>query len=628
MTILYDADIKTYVSGQTSTADSWLISTWAAGQTGNMNWTANNVTRAADGSVNLILDAAAAGSSRPYEGGELQSKEVATTGTWTWVAQAPKMVSGAVFGMFTYKADYQTQPWIEFDFEFVGADTTKVQLNIHMEDPAGRHISLDQAMGGPIIVDLGFDAALAKHAYEVTVTETGATFYVDGKVVGQYGPSDMPGGIWQIGPQKSFVDIWSVSSGQAGWAGSFNYDGTPLVANFDGFDIRPNEYTSHFADGGTITPPPPPPVIDTTILNGDAAANALLGTLAGETINGLGGNDTLGGAGGNDKLFGGEGNDRLISGLGNDLLDGGNGTDWAAFDGTPGATVDLRLSTAQNTGYGTDTFVNVENLSGGAGANTFTGNDFANHFLGQGGDDRLVGNGGADTLDGGTGNDHLDGGAGGDVLSGGDGNDTLVISTGNDAITGGTGSDTLLVTGATGATIDLRITTGQYTGYGTDTISGVENVTGGAANDRLTGDNAANILLGNGGADTLTGGIGADVLQGGAGRDSLFGGVDSDRDTFVFASAGDSTVGKNRDIVSNFKSGTDVIDLHLIDANSGVASDQAFTYTGNSASARGVWYSVIKGDAIISIDTTGDARADMQIHVESVTSLSAGDFIL
>jgi beta-glucanase (GH16 family) len=43
------------------------------------------------------------------------------------------MVDGAVFGMFTYRADHFNDPWIEFDFEFVGADTTKVRLNIHME---------------------------------------------------------------------------------------------------------------------------------------------------------------------------------------------------------------------------------------------------------------------------------------------------------------------------------------------------------------------------------------------------------------------------------------------------------------------------------------------------------------
>lgn len=51
MAIVYDSMIKTYLSGQTSTADSWLISTWAAGQTSNMNWSADNGKRCPDHTV-------------------------------------------------------------------------------------------------------------------------------------------------------------------------------------------------------------------------------------------------------------------------------------------------------------------------------------------------------------------------------------------------------------------------------------------------------------------------------------------------------------------------------------------------------------------------------------------------
>ncbi len=620
MAIVYDSQIKTYVSGQTSTADSWLVSTWAAGQTSNMNWSANNVTRASDGSINLALNAAPAGSTRPYNGGEIQSNEIATTGTWTWVAQAPKMQDGAVFGMFTYKADYANQPWVEFDFEFVGKDTTKVQLNIHMEDASGHHISLDQAMGHPVIVDLGFDASLAKHTYETSVTTTGVTFYVDGKAIGHYGPQDMPGGVWQIGPQKSYVDLWSVSSGQSSWAGIWNYTGTPIVAHLDGFDVRPNEYGPEYAgaatDTGTVTPPP---VIDPL---------ALTGTAASETLNGSGGHDTLTGGGGNDSFFGGDGDDHMIGGSGNDHFDGGAGSDWIDFTGTAGATVDLRLTTAQSTGYGTDTIVNVENLSGGTGSNSFIGNDFANHFLGQGGDDRLTGYGGDDTLDGGSGNDTLDGGTGNDQMIGGDGNDTLLLSTGNDVMNGGAGTDTIVVTGSTGATINLSITSGQYTGYGTDTITGVDNLTGGAGNDSFTGHAGANTLIGNGGADTLSGGGGADILKGGLGSDMLYGGVDSDRDSFVFNSTSDSAVGKMKDTIFDFKSGTDVVDLHLIDANTALSGDQSFAFTGTSAAANAVWYQVVNGNAVVSVDVTGDGHADTQIQLQGVTSLSAGDFIL
>ncbi len=627
MAIVYDSQIRTYVSGQTSTADSWLVSTWAAGQTGNMNWSSDNVNRAADGSVNLTLGAAPAGSTRPYSGGEIQSNEVATTGTWTWVAQAPKMQDGAVFGLFTYKANYQTQPWVEFDFEFVGKDTTKVQLNIHMENASGQHISLDQAIGRPVIVDLGFDASQGKHTYEVSVTTSGATFYVDGNVVGEYGPQNMPGGVWQIGPQKSFVDLWSVSPGQESWAGSWNYNGTPIVGNLDGFDIRPNEYGSEYvaSDTGIVTPAP---VADPSLLTGDGGDNFLTGTIANETLNGNSGNDTLDGGGGHDRVYGGEGNDMLFASLGDSILDGGNGTDWLSFAGATGASVDLRVLTAQTTGYGVNTITNIENLSGGAGANSFVGNDFANHFVGQAGDDRFKGNGGVDTLDGGAGNDQLDGGTGNDVLLGGDGDDSLAVSTGNDVMSGGTGNDTVIVTGTAGATIDLRNASGQYTGYGTDTITGVENLTGGSGDDRFTGDSSSNILTGNGGNDTLSGGTGADTFIGGAGKDMLYGGLDDKADSFVFLGPADSSTGKSRDMIFDFRSGTDVIDLHQIDGNTLLADDQSLAFSGTKPASFAIWYQMVKGDAVVSVDVDGNGRADMQIHVQGVTLLTAGDFIL
>ena len=52
-----------------------------------------------------------------------------------------------------------------------------------------------------------------------------------------------------------------------------------------------------------------------------------------------------------------------------------------------------------------------------------------------------------------------------------------------------------------------------------DTTRNLENLTGGAGNDRLVGDGAANVLAGGDGDDTLLGGAGTDVLVGGNGAD-------------------------------------------------------------------------------------------------------------
>ncbi|WP_052649924.1 family 16 glycosylhydrolase [Paracoccus sp. PAMC 22219] len=123
------------------------------------------------------------------------------------------MERGAVFGMFTYKADWEHQPWVEFDFEFVSADTTKVQLAIHTEDAAGTHITLNDNGLQKSVIDLGFDATEGFHTYEVTVTDTATIFYFDGEIVARFSVADMPGGVWNVGPMKSYVDLWAVAPG-------------------------------------------------------------------------------------------------------------------------------------------------------------------------------------------------------------------------------------------------------------------------------------------------------------------------------------------------------------------------------------------------------------------------------
>lgn len=209
----------------------WLISDWPAGQSAIAAWSADNVRENPDqGTLDLVLNDAGEGDRR-FLGAEFQSRAAASTGTWRWVATAPEMVDGAVFGMFLYRADHEADPWREYDFEFVGADTTQVQLNVHFEDPEGRHVALSDARGGPAIVELGFDAAEAPHLYEIEVEEQRAVFRIDGRIVGDFGPEDMPNGIWSSGPLRSFVDLWPAPPELSDWTGTWRYPGRPLVAH-------------------------------------------------------------------------------------------------------------------------------------------------------------------------------------------------------------------------------------------------------------------------------------------------------------------------------------------------------------------------------------------------------------
>lgn len=530
-----DTAFDLYELGDRYTENSWLVSDWAAGQSNILQWSTENVRIAADGAVELVLDRAPDGASRPYHGGEIQSAEVATTGTWNWTAQAPEMVAGAVFGMFTYKSDWKNQPWVEFDFEFIGGDTRRVHLDIHMEDEAGRHVTLTPEARKRAVIDLGFDGSEGQHHYEVTVTDRKAVFRVHGRAVAEFTSADIEGGHWNIGPMKSYVDLWAVPPAQESWAGEWDDPGDPLVARLSGAEVRPGDH-----DGTGIVETP----------------------------------DT--------------GSDAIAFDPGADRLEGTEGLDWLDASEAGAVTLDLGKTPPQQTGQGMVAISDIENVAGGAEKDRLFGDGGANVLLGNGGNDYLDSRGGNDTLEGGTGNDKLSSGGGDDNLLGQEGNDTIYLGSGNDLIDGGPGKDRIIVSGSRPATIDLAQTTAQDTGFGTDIILNVERATGGHGNDRLTGNDARNDLRGNGGDDTIAGGAGADRLEGGPGADHLHGSIDLSAEPFVLSSAGASRAGSGRDVIHDFLSGIDRIDLSDLDADMTAPGRQTLNF-GAEASAHGVW---------------------------------------
>ena len=259
----------------------------------------------------------------------------------------------------------------------------------------------------------------------------------------------------------------------------------------------------------------------------------------------------------NDTLTG-DANDNIIEGgLGNDTIVGGNGNDTASYAGaTAGVTVslDLQGSAQATVNAGTDTLSGFENLLGSGFADSLTGNASANILTGGAGDDTL--NPGAnaggivDLLDGGIGSDtasfagvatgvtatllgaldgaasivggtiatlrsieNLTGSANGDTLTGDDNANVIEGGLGDDTLEGGLGVDTLRFTGATAVTVNLATLTAQATGWGSDTITGFENVRTGSGADNITGDGNDNILFDGGGADTYNGAGGVDTVD-------------------------------------------------------------------------------------------------------------------
>ena len=97
-------------------------------------------------------------------------------------------------------------------------------------------------------------------------------------------------------------------------------------------------------------------------------------------------------------------------------------------------------------------------------------------------------------------------------LTGGTANDTFKFSNGKGVagkVNGGGGTNTLDYSlYTTGVTVNL--TAGTATGTGG--IANIQNVTGSPANDHITGNGANNVIIGNGGIDVLNGGGGGSDL--------------------------------------------------------------------------------------------------------------------
>jgi Ca2+-binding RTX toxin-like protein len=296
-------------------------------------------------------------------------------------------------------------------------------------------------------------------------------------------------------------------------------------------------------------------------------------TLTGITrINGRAGNDVITGSAGNDTIAGSAGDDVLKGGVGNDTFQyTGTSEGFDAIDG--GAGTDTIAALANGTVIGLTSIAGIEAITAG----TFTGvtisgsagNDALDlsavtltgitQIGGGAGDDTIATGAAADKLYGGDGNDVLSGGAGNDQMFGENGDDRLIGGAGNDIINGGAGNDTVDYSYLTAAlTLNLATTAAQTVATGeSDTITNVENATGGSGNDSIAGTATSNVLNGGAGNDTLFGGAGDDTLIGGTGSDiAVFSGAQA---TYSIVTSGGAVSIKDNAPSTDGNDGTDIV---------------------------------------------------------------------
>ncbi len=412
---------------------------------------------------------------------------------------------------------------------------------------------------------------------------------------------------------------------------------------------------------------------------GNASDNVMIGN---------DGNNAFNGGAGDDQLFGGAGNDELNGGTGADALYGGTGDDVYIIDNIGDTVIELdgeghdliktaiSYTLSSHVEDGLIIGAKALNLTGNDLNNVLTGNEAANILDGGLGADTLIGGDGNDTyvvdnagdvvieqatatggvdtvlasvsytlganveyltltgtddisgtgnalnnrVYGNDGNNTLDGGLGTDVLMGGAGNDTYIVDNIKDVIIESSAIASEIDTVMSSVNWTLGANLENLTLIGTANIAGIGN----ELNNVMIGNDGNNAFNGGAGVDQLFGGAGNDILNGQSGADTLTGGTGADR--FVFTGLGDTGLGSQRDVITDFSSlEGDKLDFSQFDANLSLAGLNKFTFIdGNEFTGAGQLRFV---DHMLYGNVNGDLGADFEIQLVGVNSFSANDLV-
>nr|WP_275791025.1 family 16 glycosylhydrolase [Rhizobium gei] len=184
----------------------WYISDgWDNGAHQNCTWSKTQV-KVANGVLDLTFEKGA-GKTRDYICGEIQTRK--RFGYGTYEARIKTATgSGLNSAFFTYIGPTDKKPHDEIDFEVLGKDSGKVQVNQYISAKGGNEKLIDIAGGA--------DAAFNDYAF--IWEKTRLRYFVNGTLVQEVtDPSKIP-----VNDQKIFFSLWG-SDTFTDWMGKFEY---------------------------------------------------------------------------------------------------------------------------------------------------------------------------------------------------------------------------------------------------------------------------------------------------------------------------------------------------------------------------------------------------------------------
>ncbi|MEK6746104.1 MAG: family 16 glycosylhydrolase [Pseudomonadota bacterium] len=218
-------DMQFFYGNKKIDTRNWYVSNgWSNGDYQSCEWREDALS-ANDKNLRITISDES-GKIRPIACGEIRTKQLYSYGKYEARIKAAKGI-GVNTAFFTYAGYPSKTVHDEIDFEFLGKEPTKVQVNYWVDGKQN-----------PKILDLGFDSSADFHDYSFVWSPSKIKWFIDGKLVHETKDGDdMPSH-----PQNLFFSLWTSSKVMKDWMGEFTYE-APIDAQFSAVKYTPyNEY--------------------------------------------------------------------------------------------------------------------------------------------------------------------------------------------------------------------------------------------------------------------------------------------------------------------------------------------------------------------------------------------------